>query len=654
MSSLGIKPAMLKTMYLASSITKTDTTIIVNFIKDTAGNSVTDFEDVFGDLGIFVLSPKTSREEIFSFTGFTILGNGKYQLTGVTRGLQSIDPYTADTDYAFDHPANSEVIFSNSPLFYDQFVSTNGTPTITGQWNFSTNPLLNGAVSNSKSAATKEYVDDKTYGAVAQDELIIDEAPANGTIVARNVVKYNDVSNYWEIADQDDSGIDDFDSLVAFAMTDKSGTNTIDVILLGVLTGFTGLTVGAKYYLGDSGGITTTPTGASIWMGTAIASNEMLLADRPINEKVTAALLGSRGTPNSTNKFVTQASLGVDKWSSATTYALGDVVSYNGGIWKSLEDSNTGNTPEQIASLSWFDSPYGYPSATSTPLAIKSLITLPGSGADRTAPGLVVLKGGTVAYYVSKETSPADSQLVRLETTVPYRFAAGSAFVTQTTFDLDTILSAQSVTLTGNVCQSIYVDPTETHIMLMTDAGANSKLMHLEMGTPGDISTVTFSDISGNVTTDSWQGFDFKPDGTKFFYGKDGAGTISFRSLSTPWDTTTMGSESSSTTIAATEDIRFAFSKDGEYVYIAYSGGDGFAIRKANAAWDISSFNAGYTYSVAGNIYTDATLSGGLQCFDELGSMIFQSTESSTTQNIVVFPSPQEPLWGGYWQKISK
>ncbi|GGA79543.1 hypothetical protein GCM10011507_33470 [Edaphobacter acidisoli] len=40
-------------------------------------------------------------------------------------------------------------------------------------------------------------------------------------------------------------------------------------------------------------------------------------------------------------------------WSSATTYSVGDVVIYSGGIWKSLQASNTNQTPNAAGSTWW-------------------------------------------------------------------------------------------------------------------------------------------------------------------------------------------------------------------------------------------------------------------------------------------------------------
>lgn len=655
MATLGTKPIMLKTAYLSSPINEIVTELVVESLQDIGGVAITSMTP-FGTTGYLTLSPRTVNEEVVAFTGITVLGDNKVRFTGISRGMAPTDPWTASSTYAHQHLSGAEVIVSNTPQFYKQFISENGDATITGQFSFTTTPLLNGPVSNSKHATTKEYVDDKAYGAVSQDELIIDNAPATGSITARMVVKFDPVDYTWKVADQDDVGIDAADSLVAFAKTAISA-GTIDVILLGTLTGFSGLTPGETYYLGDNGGITTTPTGALIVMGVATAANEMLLADRPVNEKVTAALQGSRGVPSSTNKFVTEMSLGVDKWSAATTYAIDSIVEYAGSIWRSLIGSNLNNTPKQIASLALFDNTVTYPGNSSGGIrATASTFALPGAGADRTGRPGVVMNEGRTLYFIGSETAPAENILVKKVTKVPYRFDLGTDIVTTTTFDLYTILTGQAVTFFG-VTKALVIDQTQTHLMLAVDSGANSKkLLHLTMSTPGDVSTVTFQNISGTLFSGGMYGFDVAEDGTKVFYGAENSGRIAFRTMSTPWNASTIGSESLSTIISAGEDIGFAFSRDGRYVYGEYSLSDTFFIRKANAAWDISSFSStGASATMTTNPYSNAgTGAGRLTWIDETGTMIWDSNPDGSNYILVSYRSADEPIWEGNWRKISK
>jgi len=62
---------------------------------------------MFGDTGYGTFEPGTAREENFSFTGVTNNGNGTSTLTGVTRGLRFVAPYTADSGLAKGHGGNT-------------------------------------------------------------------------------------------------------------------------------------------------------------------------------------------------------------------------------------------------------------------------------------------------------------------------------------------------------------------------------------------------------------------------------------------------------------------------------------------------------------------------------------------------------------------
>lgn len=57
------------------------------------------------------------------------------------------------------------------------------------------------------------------------------------------------------------------------------------------------------------------------------------------------------GFPN--DQFLEDDSGVMGAWSSATTYNAGDVVTYSGGIYKSLADSNTNNAPNTVGSTWW-------------------------------------------------------------------------------------------------------------------------------------------------------------------------------------------------------------------------------------------------------------------------------------------------------------
>lgn len=94
-----------------------------------------------GGIGYVTIDPGTSKEENVSFTGITQNSNGSAVLTGVTRGLQDVYPYTATSSLAIAHSGGATVITSNSGAFYSQFVIAGNTSTITGVMTFASSSL---------------------------------------------------------------------------------------------------------------------------------------------------------------------------------------------------------------------------------------------------------------------------------------------------------------------------------------------------------------------------------------------------------------------------------------------------------------------------------------------------------------------------------
>lgn len=48
---------------------------------------------------------------------------------------------------------------------------------------------------------------------------------------------------------------------------------------------------------------------------------------------------------NATSPQITSSNVAITTWSSAVTYALGNLVEYSGGVYRSLQNANTNNTP---------------------------------------------------------------------------------------------------------------------------------------------------------------------------------------------------------------------------------------------------------------------------------------------------------------------
>jgi hypothetical protein len=156
---LQIQPCKLA----GSGITATATTIVLQSLADPQGNTVLTAD--IGDACYATLEPNTTREEIISFTTITQNSDGTATLTGVTRNLDYVSPYTQISATGFVHSGGTPLIISNNPQLYNDMLSNSNDETITGTYTFDADkyPKVDDA-SKPPTAdaefATKKYADD--------------------------------------------------------------------------------------------------------------------------------------------------------------------------------------------------------------------------------------------------------------------------------------------------------------------------------------------------------------------------------------------------------------------------------------------------------------------------------------------------------------
>lgn len=129
-----------------------DTSITLNsMLLPTVSTPVT--MAMFGALGFATIEPETQREENISFTGITQNLNGTATLTGVTRGLGLVSPYTQDLANRRGHAGSTILRITNSAPWYDGFANKFNDEDITGvTWTID-DPVVDRQIAN------KEYVD---------------------------------------------------------------------------------------------------------------------------------------------------------------------------------------------------------------------------------------------------------------------------------------------------------------------------------------------------------------------------------------------------------------------------------------------------------------------------------------------------------------
>ena len=232
----------------ATSITLTSFDIPVSGTDLTMSN--------FGDIGYLTLEPgSSSRQEFVSFTGVTQNSDGTATLTGVTRGLQPISPYTSSSTYQKAHPGGSIVVISNPPQLYEQFATLANDESITGYWTAPT-PLSDDDV------AIKSYVDGLVNGGTVSNARLIVAGTGGATITTGEIVYYDTFQSEWLLADASvaASSTSAIVGVAQGAGTD-GGAISGGVLLHGLDQTQIGMTAGNTLFVSDTAGATSTSAG---------------------------------------------------------------------------------------------------------------------------------------------------------------------------------------------------------------------------------------------------------------------------------------------------------------------------------------------------------------------------------------------------------
>jgi len=240
-----------------------------------------------------------TKQEIVSCTTVTQNANNTATLSGCSRGLLPITPYTASSTYAFAHGGGTSVVFSNPPQFYNQFLAADNNGTITGEYTF------NGAVTFSSTSLA-----------------VYDGHPCTG----------------------------------ASASTTICDKDYIDNVALQ----------GAATSSNTQAGIT------KISVAAADANNPIAVGDndtRVPTQGENDALVGSLGTPSSSNKYLTEQM-------ATTTATSSYLVKYdtNGTInaYSISVSTTTTSSTSSVASVAYVDSSRWISYSTSTNVAIPT------------------------------------------------------------------------------------------------------------------------------------------------------------------------------------------------------------------------------------------------------------------------------------------
>lgn len=173
------------TYYLyGSGIGSSDTTITLTSFKQPVSQYNLAMAD-FGSIGYLTLEPgNVRRQEFISFTSLVTNSDGTATLTGVTRGLSPVYPFTASSTIQQEHGGGTTAVISNPPQFYERFANKLNAQTISALWTFaSTAPPAYDADPVWANFSTKAFAD------VAYVNSVVAGGAANASETVKGIVQ---------------------------------------------------------------------------------------------------------------------------------------------------------------------------------------------------------------------------------------------------------------------------------------------------------------------------------------------------------------------------------------------------------------------------------------------------------------------------------
>lgn len=330
--------AQLQNFNLAGSgVSIADTTMTLSSFKSIDGVNLA-LSD-FGSAGYMTIEPGSrDREEQIAFYGVTQNSNGTATLTGIKTVL-FLSPYTESSGFAKSHPGGVVAVVTNTSGFYNKLTAKDNQENITGYWTVP-DPLSATGIAN------KEYVDNLVNGGTVSTNALIEVGTAGETVAAGNPVYLKAADGRWYKAIGTTANTVD---VIQLGIAQGAGTagNAISggVLRRGVDTHQSGGSAGAIGYISNTSTIATSAGTVERAVGnfattTTFVFDPQFYYGPTANQK--AALVGTNGTPSSTNKYVTlsgSATPTVQVYTASNTwtkpaglvYAVIEVVGGGGG-----------------------------------------------------------------------------------------------------------------------------------------------------------------------------------------------------------------------------------------------------------------------------------------------------------------------------------
>lgn len=275
MTNQSYNPAGGTTYNLGTSISSTDTTILLSsFLEPVTGTPYT--MDLLNTQIVYAtISPKTTQSEFISFTGITQNADGTATLTGVVRGLAKKYPFTTDSAYQLPHSGQSQFIMSDAPQVFQEYVSLNNDETVGGVKIFTENPQTPATATNPDDIPNLAQVESIATGGASINAMIVTGTAGEAVIIGQVV--------YLKISDQKWYKADSSDTTksvaVKLGITQTTGSGTIAVLIGGLDQTQSGLVAGTVYYLSTGGAVSSTVGTNERLIGRSISTTQILFED---------------------------------------------------------------------------------------------------------------------------------------------------------------------------------------------------------------------------------------------------------------------------------------------------------------------------------------------------------------------------------------
>lgn len=388
-----------KVYSLSSGVTAAATTITLTSFDTPVTDTSLTMSD-FGTIGYGTIEPSSSaRREFISFTGVTQNADGTAQLTGVTRGLQFVSPYTSTTTLQLTHAGGSRFVISNPPQLYNEAAFKGNNETISGSWSFPT-------PTGSSNPATKAYVDGVVTGGTLSYDQIVIAGTAGETFATGTILFLEDSDGEWYKADASEASTS-VDAVIGIAQ--GAGTDGINitngVLIRGLDDTQAGLSAGDIIYLSNTSGATSTSAGTIKYVIGIVDVNSKLVVD-PLG-LADVALLSADNTFTGVQTFsetsiTGHASTSIVTFTSSGTWTKPSGLEYiliegvgGGGGGGYANDSDTNDTAGGGAGGSGAYFRKVIPAAD---LSSTETVTIGAAGTGGTSGATTGVTGGTTSF----------------------------------------------------------------------------------------------------------------------------------------------------------------------------------------------------------------------------------------------------------------